>query len=130
MVPTKYQLLKCHLIYFVHYGCFYTGTSVGDTEGIFPAEEALVPFTLLKRLLFIYRNTSVLSDVSLPAALLRPAENLNIFLQHLLEKKIYSLPSNVFIIAHFLKDFRCTLMYLINRTFKTMTFSIKKTNKQ
>lgn len=30
------------MIYFVHYGCFYTGTSVGDTEGIFPAEEAPV----------------------------------------------------------------------------------------
>lgn len=63
--------------------------------------------------------------MSLPAALLRPAE------KHFLatftgggEKMLRTF--KYFYSCTFLKGFRCTLMYLINSTFKTMTFSIKR----
>lgn len=51
MVQTKYQLSKCHMSYFVHYGCFYTGTENSvATQGSFSLVrgDALVWFTLLK----------------------------------------------------------------------------------
>lgn len=51
MVQTKYQLSKCHMSYFVHYGCFYTGTeNSAATQRSFSRVrgDALVWFTLLK----------------------------------------------------------------------------------
>lgn len=51
MVQTKYQLSKCHMSSFVHYGCFYTGTeNSAATQRSFSLVrgDALVWFTLLK----------------------------------------------------------------------------------
>lgn len=81
--------------------------------------------------IYIRKHFSFEWCVTSSCSILRPAEYLNIFLQHLLEEKKYILLTfKYFHFRTFLKDFRCTLMYLINRTFRIMTFSIKKQNKK
>lgn len=44
MVQTEYQISKCHMISFVHYGCSYTGTEnlVGPRANFLRAGETLI----------------------------------------------------------------------------------------